>query len=130
MEKNIPDEQIEEASRRTRYASKPYHQHPDCIRIAAEWLDAQRRLKAPAVGRGGWHLKHIIEAWAGRYVSQSDVEVAATLLGLKGRYPFYDISSRLTRPKLSRLEGIGEAMTQIGYLTSHQDVYFAEEGNP
>ncbi len=29
-------------------------------------------------------LKHIIETWGGRYVSQSDIEVAAVLVGLKG----------------------------------------------
>jgi len=74
-------------------------------------------------------LKHIIEAWGGRYVSYFDVEVAAALLGLQGRYPFYDISSKLTRPSLSRLEGIGEAMKHRGYLSRpwHRDVYSIDE---
>lgn len=123
----ITDEQIEQAKQSTRYTGKPVHEHPDCIRIAAEWLSAQRRIKQPTSREHG--LKHIIEAWAGRYVSHFDVEVAATLLGLQGRYPYYDISSRLTRPRLTRLEGIGEAMKHRGYLASpwHVDVYARPE---
>lgn len=50
--KELTNEQIEEAKQRTQFTAKPYHEHPDCIRIAAEWLDAQRRLKAPALGGG------------------------------------------------------------------------------
>jgi hypothetical protein len=118
---HVSDDQIEEAKRRTHYSNhsntgEPNHEHPDCIRIAVQWLDAQRRLKSPAVGRGGWPLKHIIESWGGRYVSMNDVEVAATILGLRGIYPYFNISSRLTKPSLSRLEGIEEAMKHPNYL--------------
>lgn len=123
----ITTEQIEQAKRRTRYRGTPYHQHPDCIRIAVEWLAAQRRMKNPTSREHS--LKHIIESWAGRYVSHSDVEVAAVLVGLQGHYPFFNISSSLTRPNLSRLEGIGEAMAHKNYLLNpwHSNVYAVVE---
>ena len=55
-------------------------------------------------------LKHIIEAWGGRYVSTSDVEVAATLHPeIRGTYPHFNISARLTEPSKNRLAGISEA---------------------
>ena len=122
----ITDEQIEQAKQHTMYMRygnrrKPYHDHPDCIRLAVEWLAAQGRIKKPGTHRHG--LKHYVESWAGRYVSADDVCVAGTLLGLQGRYPCFDISSRMTRPNLSRLEGIGEAMTHKNYLGRHNGVY-------
>ena len=65
-------------------------------------------------------LKHYIEEWAGRYVSTSDVEVAATLHPeINGQYPFYNISSRLTEPSVSRLENIGEALTHNSKRSNH-----------
>jgi|SRR6266404_2796895 len=72
--------EISEAKKRTQYChgkTEVLHQHDDCIRIAYEWLDAQVQTKG--VIRRARPLKHIIENWAGRYVSQSDVEVAANL---------------------------------------------------
>lgn len=71
--------------------------------------------------------KHFIEAWAGRYVSQSDVSVAAVLLGLQGSYPRFNISSRLIRPSLARLEGIGEAGAHPGYRARPQNIYKHDE---
>jgi len=106
----ITDEDIEIAKARTTYSQTPYHDHPDCIRIAYEWLDAQKKIKKP----NGRHLplKHLIEKWANRYVSQSDVEVAAYLHPeVHGSYPF-NIGRRLIRPDERRLERIGEAGTQ------------------
>lgn len=98
---------IAEAKRRL---NKPegLHQHDDCIRIAYEWLDAQVTTKGFC--RRQFPLKHLIERWAGRYVSQSDVEVAALLHpDIRGNYPYFNISSRLTEPSTNRLSGIGEA---------------------
>jgi len=84
------------------------HEHPDCVRIAYEWLDAQVKTKSPRKVFNP--LKHIIEKWGGRYVSQTDVEAAALLHpGIKGKYPAYNISSRLTEPDRARLAGIGQA---------------------
>lgn len=108
----ITAEQIAKAKRTTKYTpgEYPHHEHDDCIRIAYQWLEAQERTKGPQ--RRRHPIKHMIEQWAGRYVSQSDVEVAAHLLGIVGTYPNFNISSRFIEPDLKRLDGIGEANTQ------------------
>lgn len=123
-------QQIEEAKRHTVYTDEAYHEHPDCIRIAVAWLAAQKRLKHPAKKGCCFALKHVIESWAGRYISSSDVEVAAHLLGLKGEYPDYNFSRRLTRPGLWRLEGIESAMTMENYLGQYEDAYSSLETEP
>ena len=119
----LTSEIIEQARAKTAdtggYSLDAHHEHDDCIRIAYHWLDAQTRTKNPGMANS---YKTIIENWAGRYVSVSDVEVAATLLGLVGGYRTgYNLSRRLTRPRISRLDGIGEAFTQNKNST---------EGNP
>ena len=108
----ITDRQIEDAKLTTKFAhEEPKHEHNDCIRIAYEWLDAQ--IKTKNVTTKALPLKHIIEKWGGRYVSQSDVEVAATLHpDIFGDYPYYNINGNLTAPSDRRLEGISEAYTQ------------------
>ena len=89
------------------------HEHDDCIRMAYEWLDAQNIVATP--NKKYRPLKHIIEKWAGRYISQSDVEVAASMHPrIRGTYPNFNLSARLVLPSDRRLEGIGEALTQ-GY---------------
>jgi len=105
-------EQIAQAKATTRYSlDKPHHEHDDCIRIAYEWLDAQ-----DTIARKPTHcfaLKSMIERWGGRYVSQSDVEIAAALHPhLCGEYPRFNLSTRLVLPNDARLDGIGQAMTQ------------------
>lgn len=86
----------------------PHHEHNDCIRMAYEWLDAQNNTKN--ITRQGLSLKHIIEKWSGRYVSRSDVEVAASMHPrIKGKYPDYNISARLTLPTTIRLSTLTEA---------------------
>jgi len=115
----LTDEQIEEAKKWTKYNSaEQLHQHNDCIRIAYEWLDAQDTItsKQPHA----FALKHLIEKWGGRYVSQSDVEVAAYMHPrIRGSYPRYNISARLTLPADDRLDGIGEAHTHPNYREQH-----------
>ena len=106
-------QQIAEAKARMRYLhpTEIFHEHDDCIRLAYEWLDAQKTIATP--NKAYRPLKHIIEKWAGRYVSQSDVEVASFLHPrILGKYPNFNLSARLTLPSDRRLEGIGEAMTQ------------------
>lgn len=96
-------------------SAKPYarpgdhrHEHDDCVRIAYEWLDAQ--VKTVGTSKKQRPLKHIIENWAKRYVSSSDVELAAYLHpDIRGVYPYFNISARLTKPNERRLAGIGEA---------------------
>ncbi|WP_025155096.1 hypothetical protein [Morganella morganii] len=45
----LTDKKIEQAKKTTRYSSRNdiLHEHNDCIRIAYEWLDAQKKLKGP-----------------------------------------------------------------------------------
>lgn len=115
----LTDAEIESAKQRTAYSSgSPHHEHNDCIRIAYEWLDAQA--KTQSVTKKAFALKHLIEQWAGRCVSSSDVEVAAEMHpDIKGIYPYYNISARLTEPSITRLADISEAFSQ-GQRSSHK----------
>jgi hypothetical protein len=109
----LTDQQIESAKKNTRYSTteKPLHEHNDCIRFAYEWLDAQAKTKGQT--KQIFQIKHLIERWAGRYVSTSDVDVAAHMHpDVKGSYPFYNISARLTNPATSRISALGQAFTQ------------------
>lgn len=122
----LTDEQIESGKATTKYSLRegPHHEHPDCVRMAYEWLDAQTKTSSPNK-RSSFALKHIIEKWAGRYVSTSDVDVAASMHpAIVGSYPYFNISSRLIEPNLRRLEGIEQAGTQPGYREKQTgDVY-------
>lgn len=123
----LSDTDIEIAKQHTVYKTAPRHEHPDCIRLAYEWLDAQTKLTgAPVTWRP---IKHLIERWAGRYVNQTDVEVAATLHPeIRGRYPNYSISMRLIRPHERHFDGIGEALKHPRYRDEYRnDIYFKEE---
>ena len=125
---NLTDAQIEEGKDGVIYGSpQPLHQHNDCIRIAYEWLDAQRKISGPQ--KLMFPLKHLIEKWGGRYVSQSDVEVAAYLHpSIRGKYPLYNISARLTLPAEDRLEDIGEAYAHDNYREGlRTDAYSAKD---
>lgn len=115
VDNNLTDEQIEAAKATARYStSHVLHQHNDCIRIAYEWLDAQRIISGAQTR--SYPIKHLIERWGGRYVSQSDVEVAAHMHPhIKGKYPYFNISNRLTLPDERRLDGIGEANAHDNY---------------
>ncbi len=120
--KMLTNYDIEKAKQKCHYSlPNPAHYHDDCIRIAYEWLDAQKPIKNPQLKV--LDLKHIIENWAGRYVSRSDVEVAATLHPkFFGRYPCYNLSSKLVRPSTARLKHITEAFTHKQYL-KNADLY-------
>ena len=123
----LSDTKIENAKRTTKYShEKPHHEHMDCIRMAYEWLDAQTKTQTETKTTNP--LKHIIEKWAGRYVSTSDVEVAAQMHpDVKGVYPHFNISARLTEPSIERLKGIAEAFKQ-SYRDNHdQSVYKRHE---
>lgn len=119
MSIKITKEQIDKAKKGTNYSTKQQlHQHDDCIRMAYEWLDAQKKIKGKCSST--FALKHIIEKWAGRYISMSDVEVAANMhKDIQGDYPWYNISSRLTEPSSSRLENIREAYKHNNYREMH-----------
>ncbi len=123
----ITSEQIARAKQQTSYTNPTEirHEHDDCIRIAYEWLDAQdkarRKLRHP------FPIKHIIERWAGRYVSQSDVEVAAAMHpGIWGTYPYFNITSKLVEPSVIRLDGVEEAFKHEMH-PSNSSVYGRKE---
>lgn len=115
----------------TAKAAKPYarpgdhrHEHDDCVRIAYEWLDAQ--VKTVGVSKKQRPLKHIIENWAKRYVSSSDVEVAAYLHpDIRGVYPYFNISARLTKPHDRRLAGLDEAGKHPTYRNNRDEETYA-----
>ncbi len=124
----LSDSQINEAKNRAPLQLNGHFEHNDCIRMAYEWLDAQVKTKTQRKTFNP--IKHIIEKWSGRYVSQSDVEVAAWLHpDIIGTYPNFNISSRLTFPSVFRLSGIGEAgkHNPIG-AHYNADTYSANEG--
>lgn len=109
----LTDEQIEYGKANVKYSLREgsHHEHYDCIRMAYAWLDAQKKIRNPTTKTRP--LKHIIEKWAGRYISTTDVDVAAFLHPeIHGTYPHFNISARLTEPSASRLEGISEAFKQ------------------
>lgn len=109
-------EQISQAKIAVVYSNQtpPHHESDDCIRIAYEWLDAQLKIANKCSKR--YSLKHLVEKWAGRYISQADVDVAAFLHpDIIGKYPHYNFSAGLMEPNVRRLDGIEEAMTQMNY---------------
>lgn len=114
---NLTDLELQEAI--TKYSPKGLHQHPDCVRIAAEWLSAQKRIRTPRFNC----YKHIIESWGGRYVSKDDVRVAAKLMGIDGTYPYLQISSMLIRPDHSRLINVPNAFKHPNYVGKYDTVY-------
>lgn len=108
----LTDAEIEAAKANIDRLGRGHYEHNDCIRMAYEWLSAQNTVKVAK--KQHLELKHIIEKWAGRYVSQDDVEVAAAALHprVTGKYPNFNLSARLVMPNDRRLQGIGEALSQ------------------
>lgn len=111
----LSDEVIRKAKKEIIYETYvgkggPLHEHNDCVRIAYEWLSAQKIVKSLQIPT--YPLKHIIESWGGRYVSECDLDVAAHILGVPLVNRRIAISKRITLPCHSRLEHIGEAKTQ------------------
>ncbi len=101
----LSDTEIEIAKSKVKYSFSDgvRHDNNDCIRMAYEWLDAQRKIKN--LTTKSYPLKHIIEKWAGRYISTSDVDVAAFLHpDICGEYPHFNISARLIEPPSSKLK--------------------------
>lgn len=124
----LTDEAIEAAKSQVKYslAEGGHHEHNDCIRMAYEWLDAQRKTKLPT--KKTYALKHIIEKWAGRYVSTTDVDVAAFMHPeIHGNYPYFNISARLTEPSTNRLKGISEAFKHSNTKKNDSSVYKLRE---
>lgn len=121
----LSDAEIERAKKNTKYSLNGiHHEHNDCIRMAYEWLDAQKKIKNPTTET--YALKHLIERWAGRYISRSDVDVAATMHPkIHGRYPHFNISTRMTEPSTERLKSISEAFKH-SYRDGHDRSVYKE----
>lgn len=123
----LTDQEIEAAKAKNPRNADTLHEHNDCIRLAYEWLDAQNTIQKGA--RKYVPLKHIIEKWAGRYVSQSDVEVAAILHPrITGKYPNFNLSAKLVLPNDRRHAGIGEAMAHNYRERMNREIYSTVEG--
>ncbi|NQD77766.1 hypothetical protein [Pseudomonas sp. CM27] len=124
----LTDDQIEAAKKATKYTHNDHlHEHPDCIRFAYEWLDAQTKIKG--LQKRPFAIKHLVERWAGRYVSQSDVEVAATLHPeIRGTYPAFNISARLVNPSRARIAHLGETGKHHYKQEKGFDDYASSEG--
>lgn len=114
---HLTDEQITEAIV-TMGFDRACHEHPDCIRIAYEWLDAQTAITA--MKHDSYALKHRIEQWSGRYVSKEDVMVAAHLHpDFKTMNGYVNVSARLVEPDTQRLAGITVAFSHY-YRSYHR----------
>lgn len=122
----ITEKQIEEAKAETKYQFRAYHRHDDCILAAYEWLDAQ--IKTQNIVKNSRTLKHMIENWAGQYISQADIEVAALLHpDVIGNYPRLNISARLVLPSDRRLASISTAKTGSYAPEGFEVRYFSKE---
>lgn len=78
------------------------HVTDDKVRIAYEWLDAQRKTNTQSGKK--FALKYLIRLWSGREISEEDVHIAAYLHNeVKGVFPSYNLHPRLTFPSLERL---------------------------
>jgi len=107
----LTDKQIEDAKAKTKYSIPAHHEHNDCIRFAYEWLDAQRTIQ----GKTNCHfaIKQLVQHWAGCYVSTSDLEVAAEMHPqLRGKFPYFNLSSKLVFPSRERISMLSQAFTQ------------------
>ena len=105
--------------------SQFYTGHPDSVRIAFEFLDAQYKQQS---GRTWRPLKHIIEQWAKFYVSTDAVKTAAFLHpDIKGNYPAFNLKAKLTRPSEKRLKWIVSAGTHPDYSERCRNIYSAQE---
>ncbi|MFJ5408128.1 hypothetical protein [Pectobacterium punjabense] len=120
----LTKQKIEEGKKAIKQKDHTYdgfHEDDGCIHIAYEWLDAQKKLQTPNK-RTMRPIKHLIERWAGRYVSTADVQVAAHLHpDITGAYPFFNISTNLVEPNTARLEKIKIAFSQPDYRNSHKE---------
>jgi hypothetical protein len=106
-----------------------YSESFDSVRIAYAWLDAQK-----TTGKKGCtflRLKHIIEAWGGRYVSSNDVTTAAYIHHrITGTHPGYNLSNNLTYPCHKRLKSVVEAYTHFHAVRNLDEDYSVIECPP
>ncbi len=77
----------------------------DQVRVAYQWLDAQKIAKKTL--QGEWNLERLIGDWSGLEVTRHDIEVAAHLHHrIHGDYPLLNINPGFIFPSAERLRGI------------------------
>lgn len=113
--KQLTDEEIKVAIKATILPEdiEHGHDHLDCIRIAYAWLDAQKLTKKPNT----FPTKGLIRSWALRFITYSDIYVAAFMhpdIKISGKK--LNISRRYVMPLKSRLDTIGEAGKHPNYF--------------
>lgn len=102
-----------------------YHESNDSTRIAYAWFDAQKTVRT---GQTCLPVKHMIESWGRRYCSTDSVIVAAYLHPrIKGTYPSFNLSARLTLPAFERLYPIDEAGIHPDYAGKYPNEYAVRE---
>lgn len=70
----------------------------------------------------------MIESWGQRYVSTDSVIIAAHLHPrIRGSYPAFNLSARLTRPAPERLLQIAEAGAHPNYAGKYPRLYKVQE---
>lgn len=111
------DQEIDIAKLSTPYFSdEPRHEHNDCIRIAYLWLDHQKKTKRTTYTAGA--IKHDVERWAQRYISTSDLLVAAhmhpDIIVNTAGYTL-NITRKYVTPPISLLNNIPEAFKHPNY---------------
>ena len=127
--KNLTDAQIMREIENLPVNEQCYVHSCDQVRLAFQWLDAQKKLKRP--NKRPWLEKHVLERWAGRYISWCSVEVAGRLHPeITGNYPCFNIGNRFIYPNKRRQIDIAEAGIHPNYSAcAHRayDNYFSYE---
>ena len=101
---------------------KPQHEHDDCIRMAYEWLDAQKAIKTKR--SDDW--KHLVEYWCGRSITTDDLKIAAHLHPkIERDGDALNIGKRMALPSFERLIGISEAKTQVPRMSNEDKRRYA-----
>ena len=110
---SVPDSPTDDQIDRIRQEPGDFREYHDSVRCVHAFLQAQTQTQSPHT-----HIdRHIISAWAGLYVAQPWIPVAAKLAGLKVDRVTggINISAKLILPDLRRLDGIAKARTQMNY---------------
>ena len=98
------------------------HEHNDCIRMAYEWLDAQKTTRTKR--SDDW--KHLVEFWCGRSITPDDLKIAAHLHPkIERQGDELNIGKRMTLPSFERLIGISEAKTQVPRMSDEDKRRYA-----
>jgi len=112
------------------YKRKIVCSSPRGIRICQAWLDAQERTeeKQPkkSLELAKRQIWDQIERWSKQLVTTDDIKIAAKLLGLTGKFPMYNLSSKRTLPSLKRLESIPDQRGDVLYAVLENQYTYKE----